>query len=397
MLDGLEREVDRVVGIDVDDLTDSALRDEFLDLAREIDRLEHRRARLLAAIHRRRIPDADGAASTSAWAQHLTGQARRDARNALVAGLACDTLPLTSKAWAQGEISTGTAHAICRGRPAGHEDAYAAIEDTLVKFAGARDWQRLLATIAYARRCADAIHGKEPSDLNGLSHIRVGDRWATRGDLDDLSGKIVDTALRAATDLPTADDTRAPNKRSADAFVRLARYFLDHEDLPVEGGEKPHLSLALDGASIAAGTPIVIGDGPSMSSADLGVLLCDSYIERIITGARSQPLDIGRLSHDVPKPMRRAVTARDGCCRYPGCHRRGAWCDVHHVVAWYAGGDTAVSNLVLLCGYHHHMIHRRGWLTTFDGDTFRVTKPDGTLVGATANAAAARAGPPQVA
>ncbi|HEX4492797.1 MAG TPA: hypothetical protein VH914_16445, partial [Acidimicrobiia bacterium] len=157
MLNELRAAVDGVVGVPTDELADGALRAELLLVAREIDRLEHRRARLLAAIHRRGIPNADGAGSTPAWAQHLTGQPRRDARNSLGAGLTCDELPLTSKAWAQGEISTGAALAICHGRPQGHEDAYAAIEDTLVEFASAHDWHGLLASVAHARRCADAL------------------------------------------------------------------------------------------------------------------------------------------------------------------------------------------------------------------------------------------------
>jgi hypothetical protein len=387
----LRTAVDGVVGVPTDELADGALRAELLLVAREIDRLEHRRARLLAAIHRRGIPNADGAGSTPAWAQHLTGQARHDARKALLAGRVCETLPLTSKAWAQGEISTGAALAICHGRPQGHEDAYAAIEDTLVEFASAHDWHGLLASVAHARRCADALDGKEPSDLNGLSHARVGDRWMTRADLDGLSGKIVDEALCAATDKPTDDDTRTPSKRFADALVRIARFFLDHEDLPVEGGEKPHLGIVLDWETIAGRLPSAGELGPSLSAADIGTLLCDAQIERIITGAKRQPLDIGRLAHDVPKPMRRAVAARDRCCRFPGCDRRGSWCDVHHVVAWTEGGETKVTNLVLLCPYHHHLIHRRGWTTWFDGVTFEVYKPNGEYVGATENAAGARA------
>jgi hypothetical protein len=384
--------VDRLVGEPIEALTDAAVRAELLSVARQLDRVEHRRAQLLTAIDRRGIAQADGL-PTAAWAQHLTGQARRDARKALQAGRACEMLPLTSKAWAQGEISAGTAHAICHGRPEGHEDAYAAIEDTLVDFASAHDWPGLLASVAYARRCADALDGKEPSDLNGVSHARVGDRWMTRADLDGLSGKIVDEALRAATDEPTDDDARTPNKRTADALVRIARFFLDHEDLPVEGGEKPHLSLAFEGESIASGVPVALGDTPSMTAADLGVLLCDANVERIIMGAGRRPLDIARLSRDVPKPMRRAVVARDCRCRFPGCHRRGRWCDVHHVRAWMLGGETKIANLVLLCPYHHHLIHRQGWHTTFDGDTFTVFRDDGELVGTTRNPRPARAGP----
>ena len=73
---------------------------------------------------------------------------------------------------------------------------------------------------------------------------------------------------------------------------------------------------------------------------------------------------------------------RDQGCRFPGCDRRPSWCQTHHVIPWHAGGDTKLDNLVLLCDFHHHTIHKPAWNTTFDGHTLTVTKPDGDVVGA---------------
>jgi hypothetical protein len=390
-LEALSAAVERLAGTDVDSMCDTELHDEFVSLSREVDRLECRRARVLAAIHRRGIPDAVGAVSTPMWAQRQTGWRAREARAALDTALALDDFRLTGKAWAQGEISSGTAHAICHGTPAGHEDAYAEIEENLVDLAAANDWRGLQTAIAYARRCADALDDREPSDLNGLRHSKVGDRWATSGDLDDLAGSTVDKALRAATDKPTEGDLRSAAKRRADALVRIARFFLDHEDLPIEGGERPHISLIEESDTVAAGLPSTSEFGPSMSAADLATLLCDARIDRIVMDRCRQPFDLGRLSHTPTKKMRRAIVARDRCCRFPGCDRRASWSDIHHVRAWIDGGETKIANLVLLCPYHHHLIHRKGWRTTFDGVTFTVFKPDGTILGATQNAGIARA------
>jgi len=68
--------VDQLVGVDVGDLADAALGVELRELCRAIDRLEHRRAVLITAIHGRGIPDGVGAVSTPAWVQHETGLPR---------------------------------------------------------------------------------------------------------------------------------------------------------------------------------------------------------------------------------------------------------------------------------------------------------------------------------
>ena len=58
--------------------------------------------------------------------------------------------------------------------------------------------------------------------------------------------------------------------------------------------------------------------------------------------------------------MRRAQSARDDGCRFPGCssHR---FCDGHHIVHWQNGGETSLDNLVLLCRHHHRLVHEGGF------------------------------------
>src|SRR5690348_18485773 len=119
MLQGLAQDVDELVGEEPALMPDSEVRETYLALRREIDRLEACAARLLAVLHRRGLPAGDGAASTPAWVRWRTGQRTCDARAALDTALACESLPLTRKAWAQGEISTSAARTIARGRRAG--------------------------------------------------------------------------------------------------------------------------------------------------------------------------------------------------------------------------------------------------------------------------------------
>jgi hypothetical protein len=81
-------------------------------------------------------------------------------------------------------------------------------------------------------------------------------------------------------------------------------------------------------------------------------------------------LDVGHSSQ-IPGAIRRAVTLRARHCEWPGCSKRPAACDVHHLRHQRDGGETSIRNCVLLCQFHHDIcIHRWGWRL--------VLHPDGT-------------------
>jgi hypothetical protein len=110
-----------------------------------------------------------------------------------------------------------------------------------------------------------------------------------------------------------------------------------------------------------------------------------SALRRALLGkplnGKSVILDVG-YSDSIPESIRRAVIARDKGCAWPGCHRRPAHCDVHHVKHKKHGGPTNLTNCVMLCAYHHDVcVHRMGWNLELlpDGST-RATSPDGKTV-----------------
>jgi hypothetical protein len=96
----------------------------------------------------------------------------------------------------------------------------------------------------------------------------------------------------------------------------------------------------------------------------------------------SLPLDVGKVTHTVPPHLRRAVIARDRHCATPGCATPPQYCHVHHIKPRSEGGTTSLSNLVLLCSFHHLIaIHRWGWTIALNGDgTTTFTSPDGKRV-----------------
>lgn len=102
-------------------------------------------------------------------------------------------------------------------------------------------------------------------------------------------------------------------------------------------------------------------------------------VEGQIISTASLPLDAGEAVPTIPAHLRRAVTIRDRQCSFPGCEQPPAACQVHHIVPREDGGPTTLSNLVLLCRFHHLIaIHRWRWKLTLHPDAnVTVTSPDG--------------------
>jgi hypothetical protein len=94
----------------------------------------------------------------------------------------------------------------------------------------------------------------------------------------------------------------------------------------------------------------------------------------------SLPLDVGAATETIPVHLRRAVTARDRHCRFPGCTQPAAACQPHHIVPRSEGGATSLTNLLLCCTFHHLIaIHRWGWgIVLLPDGTVTATSPDGS-------------------
>ena len=113
--------------------------------------------------------------------------------------------------------------------------------------------------------------------------------------------------------------------------------------------------------------------GPAGLAAFLRTGLLDGA-----AGSISLPLDVGRATKTIPDHLRRAVIARDRCCRFPGCRQRPAACQAHHVKPRSKGGATSLPNLILLCPFHHLIaVHRWGWQLALHPDgTVTAVSPD---------------------
>lgn len=58
--------------------------------------------------------------------------------------------------------------------------------------------------------------------------------------------------------------------------------------------------------------------------------------------------------------MRRALKARNGGGRFPGCTNHKSWTGTT-LSTGPNGGESSLDNLVLLCRHHHHLVHEGGF------------------------------------
>ncbi|EKT76523.1 hypothetical protein WSS_A42330, partial [Rhodococcus opacus M213] len=91
------------------------------------------------------------------------------------------------------------------------------------------------------------------------------------------------------------------------------------------------------------------------------LLSCDSIYTPIVLDDNGAPLDLGISTRTVTKRQRKALVARDRGCAFPGCGAPPSWCEGHHIIHWSAGGPSDMGNLVLLCGFHHRLLHHSDW------------------------------------
>lgn len=135
---------------------------------------------------------------------------------------------------------------------------------------------------------------------------------------------------------------------------------LERGPSPRAGGDRTQVRLLVDHETLRADLRgrCEVGEGEPLAPGTARRLACDASVVPVGT-RHGRPLDVGRRTRSIPPHIRRALTARDGRCRFPGCEQR-RFVDAHHIVHWARGGDTNLSNLVLLCRHHHRLLHEGG-------------------------------------
>jgi hypothetical protein len=101
--------------------------------------------------------------------------------------------------------------------------------------------------------------------------------------------------------------------------------------------------------------------GDALPGSVVDRALCDVGSVEVTVDSCGNPLDVGREERLFTPKQKLALAVRDGGCLWPGCRVPASYCEAHHSEHWVEGGRTDTESGVLLCRFHHMLLHNAGW------------------------------------
>jgi hypothetical protein len=407
-----------------------ALEQEITELASHIHAATCRWLLLIAEFDRREGWGTWGCRSCAEWVSWRCGIAPVAAREHVRVAHRLESLPRIREAFAEGRLSYSKVRALCRLEDVEREDdllslarhataaqlerlvrAYRGVVAVEAAAGGDRAFERwvswhheddgslVLTARLPAEEGAVVVAALDAArDRLWASGATPGARRADpaqavdeggSGDSAESFGEAADrdSAESSVEAVPSDSAGSSPSagERRADALLLVADSFLagGADGRPRTGGDRYQVVVHVDAESLrrpaGRGERCEIDGGAPIAGETARRLACDASIVPLIEQA-GEPLSVGRKTRSIPPALRRALAARDGGCRFPGCGAR-RFVDAHHIEHWAHGGATELSNLVQLCRHHHRLLHEGGYTVRSRGDgglTFH--RPDGRRI-----------------
>jgi hypothetical protein len=363
----------------IDSLVIAPHGDAVVEVAQGYSTLTAKVAVALAELDRRGEFELDGYASMTAWCRDRLGWTNQQANRLLRVGRRLLDLPVTREAWIARQLTDGQVDVIVAcvtdrraGLWAEHEAEVVPRLEPLDVLATNRAMQ---TWAAMADAVLDEHEPPEDQPAEAMLVKTLDGRGYLKGSFDAEGAELVATGLRLAD---SGDLEQSSARRQGQALLDVFRFYLDHQHVKLGGRHRPHLSVVVDHQDLKDAKPGRTLSGVPLPGTTIRKIACDANIHRVITDGLGSILDYGRSTRTIPPAVYTSLVLRDWGCRFPGCDRPAEWCEGHHIRHWEDGGPTNLSNLVLLCSKHHHVIHLRGWRLELEPDsTVEVTDPAG--------------------
>ena len=384
-------------------IDDAQLEHRLKVQAAEITALTCRWIQILGELVVRGVWADQGARSPAQWLSYMVGLAPSTARDHVRVALRLRELPAIREEFAAGQLSYSKVRALTR---IAHPD----LQDLLLRWARhatAADIERIVRGTARCERLAAGgpaertrEHGLRLSYLDehtavvtlhlpvdealelveGATRIIEVEHGVTDHDQDDehhteAHQRVETHDGESMEDGTPVTATRRPTGQAlADAVLASVRTAVTTGPADSTGADRTTLVLHIDADAIRhevadRAAPVHSGRGERavMSAAALRRLACDAGLVPVAVDGDGTPIDVGQRQRTLTTALRRALLARDRTCRFPGCGA-SRHLHAHHIIHWSDGGPTDLSNLVLVCGFHHRFVHEHDWTFVNEGD-----------------------------
>ncbi|QNJ94333.1 HNH endonuclease [Mycolicibacterium fluoranthenivorans] len=345
--------------------------DEIAELCGQRNAIDGRLVQIVAELEREELAGLTGVRSMSALVAWKTGVAPRNAETVVAVARRLEEFPRCTEALREGRLSLDQVGVIAERAAEGSDAHYAELAAvatvsqlrTAIKMAPHPDPE----TPSERRR--EFTKTSSPDDTYTTYRIRLPRLEAAKFDAALQSHHDALIAEHPTDTEDSGDSTPFPTR--IDAFMSLVEAGWDSDVARRPHGQHTTVVVHLDIDKPAAALHL----GPLLSEDERQYVLCDATCE-VWFERHGQPIGSGRTTRTISRRLRRALEHRDRCCVVPGCSAtRGL--HAHHLEHWEDGGPTELSNLVLLCPFHHRLHHRGGITLSGPADRITVTDSEG--------------------
>lgn len=166
------------------------------------------------------------------------------------------------------------------------------------------------------------------------------------------------SAAAAPAGRPAPRERPAPPERPTPSEAAASSQMPGESTAPTSSGVEASPGIHPGLEPLLLSPPAEWEDGTiPVPDAVLRRIATDCEITRVVLGADSQVLDVGRTQRTFAGHLRRAVVARDRHCVVPGCTAPPSMSQIHHAsTRWADGGATSIENAALVCGFHNQWL-----------------------------------------